>query len=291
MEKYQCIHEMGSGSYGTVFRAVHKPSGETVAVKMMRRCYDSWEECLSLREVKALLKLKNHPNIIRLKEIVLQNQQLFFIFGFMDCDLLQLMKQRRSLNQVFSESEIRHWCFQVFQGLAYMHEQGYFHRDLKPENLLVKGDKIKIADFGFARETNGQPPYTVYVMSRWFRAPEVLLQSNTYSSKVDMWSMGAIMAELYIFRPLFPGTSDADQMLKICKIIGPPTVECWSEGMDLARKLGYEFPKCGSMNFSLLLGTASKEAVSLIRSLCSWDPSKRPSAAEALQHPFFQSLR
>ncbi|XLR10890.1 hypothetical protein S83_038828, partial [Arachis hypogaea] len=108
----------------------------------------------------------NHPNIVKLKE---------------ECNLYQLMKDREKM---FSEGEVRNWCFQVFQGLAYMHQRGYFHRDLKPENLLVTKDIIKIADFGLAREISSQPPYTGYVSTQWYRAPEVLLQSYLYSSKV-----------------------------------------------------------------------------------------------------------
>ena len=99
--------------------------------------------------------------------------------------------------------------FQILQGLAYMHKQGYFHRDMKPENLLCSGDTIKIADFGLAREIRSRPPFTDYVSTRWYRAPEVLLRSPIYSAPIDMFAMGAIMAELYTLRPLFPGSSEA----------------------------------------------------------------------------------
>ncbi|MED6144393.1 hypothetical protein PIB30_118199 [Stylosanthes scabra] len=196
------------------------------------------------------------------------------------------MKDRE---KVFSEGEVRNWCFQVFQGLAYMHQRGYFHRDLKPENLLVTKDIIKIADFGLAREISSQPPYTEYVSTRWYRAPEVLLQSYMYSSKVDMWAMGAIMAELFSLRPLFPGASEADEIYKICGVIGSPTIESWADGLKLARDINYQFPQFAGVHLSAVIPSASDDAVSLIKSLCSWDPCKRPTAAEALQHPFFQT--
>jgi len=104
-----------------------------------------------------------------------------------------------------------------------MHRHGFFHRDMKPENLLCCGPElVKIADFGLARETRSRPPYTDYVSTRWYRAPEVLLHSINYSTPIDLWAVGCIMAELYTFRPLFPGTSEIDQIFKICSVLGTP---------------------------------------------------------------------
>ncbi|EEF42474.1 cyclin-dependent kinase F-4 isoform X2 [Ricinus communis] len=285
MERYKLIKEVGDGTFGSVWRAINKQSGEVVAIKKMKKKYYTWEECVNLREVKSLRRM-NHPNIVKLKEVIRENDILYFVFEYMDCNLYQLIKDRVKL---FPEAEVRNWCFQVFQGLAYMHQRGYFHRDLKPENLLVTKGIIKIADFGLAREINSQPPYTEYVSTRWYRAPEVLLQSYLYSSKVDMWAMGAIMAELFTLRPLFPGTSEADEIYKICNIIGSPTKDSWADGLNLARAINYQFPQFGGVQLSALIPSASEDAVNLIKSLCSWDPSKRPSAGEALQHPFFQS--
>ncbi|KAJ0802280.1 putative protein-serine/threonine kinase CMGC-RCK family [Helianthus annuus] len=285
MERYKIIKEVGNGSFGVVWRALNKQNGEVVAIKKMKRKYYSWEECINLREVKSLRKM-NHPNIVKLKEVVRENDILYFVFEYMECSLYQLMKDRLKL---FFETEIKNWCFQVFQGLAYMHQRGYFHRDLKPENFLVSKDVIKIADFGLAREIVSQPPYTEYVSTRWYRAPEVLLQAPSYGSAVDMWAMGAIMAELFTLRPLFPGSSEADEIHKICSVIGSPTKNSWAEGIELASGINYLFPELGGVNLSALVPSASKDAVNLISLLCSWDPCKRPTASEALQHPFFQS--
>ncbi|KAG6687996.1 hypothetical protein I3843_11G101800 [Carya illinoinensis] len=286
MERFNLIKEVGDGTFGCVWRAINKQTGEVVAIKKMKKRYYSWEECVNLREVKSLRKM-NHPNIVKLKEVIRENDILYFVFEYMECNLYQLMKDREKL---FSEAGVRNWCFQVFQALAYIHQRGYFHRDLKPENLLVTKDKIKIADFGLAREINSQPPYTEYVSTRWYRAPEVLLQSYLYSSKVDMWAMGAIMAELFTLRPLFPGISEADEIYKICSVIGSPTKDTWADGLHLARDINYQFPRFAGVHLSALIPSASNDAISLITSLCSWDPFKRPTAAEALQHPFFQVL-
>ncbi|KAJ8650582.1 hypothetical protein MRB53_003605 [Persea americana] len=284
MDRYKIIKEVGDGTFGSVWRAIYKHTGEVVAIKKMKRKYYSWDECMNLREVKSLRKM-NHPNIVKLKEVIREHDILYFVFEYMDCNLYQLMKDRGKL---FSESEVRNWCFQIFQALAYMHQRGYFHRDLKPENLLVTKDIIKIADFGLAREVCSQPPYTEYVSTRWYRAPEVLLQSSVYGSAVDMWAMGAIMAELFTLRPLFPGSSEADEIYKICGVIGSPNQKSWAEGLELANVLKYQFPQFSSANLSVLIPSASEDAISLISSLCSWDPNKRLTAAEALQHPFFQ---
>ena len=122
-------------------------------------------------------------------------------------NVYQWMKER---SKVFNEVTVRNILWQTLQGLYYMHKYGYFHRDLKPENLLIINESLKIADFGLARETRSRPPFTEYVSTRWYRAPEVLLRSTNYNSPIDLFAMGAMMAELYTFRPLFPGKSEAD---------------------------------------------------------------------------------
>ncbi|KAG5054552.1 hypothetical protein JHK85_007062 [Glycine max] len=142
-----------------------------------------------------ILRKMNHPNIIKLKEVVRENNELFFIFEYMDCNLYQLIKERE---KPFSEEEIRCFMRQVLQGLSHMHKKGFFHRDLKPENMLVTNDVLKIADFGLAREVSSMPPYTQYVSTRWYRAPEVLLRAPCYTPAVDStaFTIGASNSQL-----------------------------------------------------------------------------------------------
>ncbi|XP_062233751.1 cyclin-dependent kinase F-4-like isoform X1 [Phragmites australis] len=284
MERYTIIKEVGDGTFGSVWRAINKENGEVVAIKKMKKKYYSWEECINLREVKSLRRM-NHPNIVKLKEVIRENDTLFFVFEYMECNLYQLMKNR---GKPFSETEVRNWCFQIFQALNHMHQRGYFHRDLKPENLLVTKELIKIADFGLAREISSEPPYTEYVSTRWYRAPEVLLQATVYNAAVDMWAMGAIIAELFSLRPLFPGSSEADELYKICGILGTPNQCTWPGGLQLAASIRFQFPQCESIHLSEVVPSASEDAINLISWLCSWDPQRRPTAVEALQHPFFQ---
>jgi serine/threonine protein kinase len=173
---------------------------------------------------------------------------------------------------------------QVVSGLCHIHKAGYFHRDMKPENILVTTTGlfdyqsvspnpdapshqqdvvviIKLADFGLARETKSKPPYTEYVSTRWYRAPEVLLLSRDYSTPVDMWALGTIMAELVNLRPLFPGSGQVDQIVRICEIMGDPSDQYgvdergksisggkWSRGIKMARAAGFAFPKVTSID-------------------------------------------
>ncbi|GJU43685.1 cyclin-dependent kinase F-4-like protein [Tanacetum coccineum] len=261
MEKYQRLENLGHGSFGVVFKAFNKQTHEVVALKKLMTKFYSSEDCKNLSEVKSLIKMNNnHPNIIRLQEIIKEKNELFLVFEYMECNLYQRMIQHET---PFSETEIRNMCFQVFHGLAYMHQRGYFHRDLKPENLLMNKDIVKIADLGQAREMNAQQPFTYNVSILCYRAPEVFLHAPVYNYAVDMWAMGAIIVELFTLTQVFEGSSEADVMYKICNLPG-----VW---------------------FSDLLPNASPELVNLVATLLSWEPSYRPTASEELQHPFFHS--
>lgn len=196
----------------------------------------------------------------------------------MEGNLYHLIKARkgRPLAGGLVASIFRQMC----TGLVHIHNHGYFHRDMKPENVLVTTiglhdyqslspiappgappEKdvvaiIKLADFGLARETNSKPPYTEYVSTRWYRAPEVLLLSRDYSNPVDMWAVGTIMAELVNLRPLFPGSTQIDQVARICEILGDPCADYgkdkrgapvgggqWLRGIKMAKDVGFAFPK------------------------------------------------
>ncbi|KAK5898356.1 hypothetical protein CgunFtcFv8_015780 [Champsocephalus gunnari] len=286
MNRYTTLRQLGDGTYGSVLMGRSNESGELVAIKRMKRKFYSWEECMNLREVKSLKKL-NHANVVKLKEVIRENDHLYFVFEYMKENLYQLMKDRE--NKMFSENEIRNILFQVISGLAFVHKHGFFHRDMKPENLLCMGPElVKIADFGLAREIRSKPPYTDYVSTRWYRAPEVLLRSSTYSSPVDLWAVGCIMAELYTLRPLFPGNSEVDEIFKICQVLGTVKKTDWSEGYQLASAMNFRFPQCVPTHLKTLIPNASNEAIILMRDLLQWDPKKRPTAVQSLRYPYFQ---
>eukprot|EP01133_Synstelium_polycarpum_P007447 gene7447-8713_t len=173
------------------------------------------------------------------------------------------------------------------EALSYMHDNGYFHRDIKPENILVLNDTLKIADFGLAREINSKPPFSSYVSTRWYRAPEVLLRAPTYSAHIDLWAVGAIMAELYSLKPLFPGSSEIDQLFKIMAVLGAPTQSTWPDAIKYANAMNFKFPNITPTSLTNILPHASPDAIDLIYELLRYDPLKRPSATAALKHRFF----
>ncbi|XP_061587010.1 serine/threonine-protein kinase MAK-like [Cololabis saira] len=285
MNQYTALKQLGDGTYGSVFLGKSNETGELVAIKRMKKKFYSWDVCLNLREVKSLKKLK-HANVVKLREVIRENDYLYFVFEYMRENLYQLMQDRE--DKMFSENEIRNILFQVLSGLAFVHKHGYFHRDLKPENLLCMGPQlVKIADFGLAREIRSQPPYTDYVSTRWYRAPEVLLRSKTYNSPIDIWAVGCIMAELYTFRPLFPGNSEVDEIFKICQVLGTLKKSDWPEGFSLAASMNFHFPKCAPISLRSLIPNASNDAITLMKDMLQWDPEKRPSAAQALRYPYF----
>ncbi|XP_042459093.1 cyclin-dependent kinase F-3-like isoform X3 [Zingiber officinale] len=248
------MHPDTSRGVGDMLELVARSKqGTQVAIKKMKRKFYFWEECMNLCEAK-------------------------------EYNLYQVMRERQN---PFTEGEIRNLMSQVLQGLAYMHKNGYFHRDLKPENLLVTHDVIKIADFGLAREVTSEPPYTDYVSTRWYRAPEVLLKSSFYTPAIDMWAVGAILAELFMLSPLFPGESEIDQIYRICTILGTPDSSIWPDGILLPHSTYFNIFQFPPADIWDIIPNASLEAIDLILQLCSWDPQRRPTAEQSLQHPFF----
>ncbi|KAK9095216.1 hypothetical protein Scep_026685 [Stephania cephalantha] len=281
VKDYELLQILGEGSYGCVWKAVDKHSGEIVAIKkLMDLDFDctSWKDSLNSREVKALRDL-DHPNIVKLKQIIMENYVLYLVMECMDMTLTELIKKNKVKKSSVMD-QVRGITVQLFEALAHMHKRGYFHRDLKPDNILVSDNVVKVADFGMAREVsmNG--------------APEVLVKPSLYGPAVDMWAMGAIMAELFSSIPLFRGSNEVDQVWSICSVIGSPTKDTWEEGVNRAGEIfQLVFPTeyDGVDNLHKLVPNADEDAISLIRWLCSWDDRKRPTAFEALQHPFFAS--
>ena len=286
MDRYKIHKTVGDGSYGIVYKATSIQTGETVAIKKMKKKFYSWDECMSLRELKSLKKL-NHPNILKLKEVIKVSDELNFVFEYLDENIYQLYTHVREQGKQMPESQIRSIIYQTANGLAYMHKNGFFHRDMKPENLLIHKDTVKIGDFGLAREIRSRPPYTEYISTRWYRAPELLLKSTNYNSPVDIFALGCIMAELYMLGPLFNGSTEMDQIYKICGVLGTPSISTWSEGHRLASNMGFSFPQFSPVPLSSLIPNASHEAIQLISEMLRYDASKRPTAQQVLQHPYF----
>jgi serine/threonine protein kinase len=189
---------------------LEEATGKQYAVKAFKRKFQSWEAAMRNAEVKAMIGLK-HTNIVSCNEVMRHEDFLYIVFELLDMDLYRMMQMRKLNDDPFSHEEIRHIIKQIATGLDYIHNHGFFHRDIKPENILIQGKtNAKIGDFGLVKEIRYQTPFTEYVSTRWYRAPENVLGSRSYNYPVDIFALGCIMAELYTFKPLFPGSSEMD---------------------------------------------------------------------------------
>ena len=291
MNRFKTLYVIGEGSFGVVYLAKENSTGQLVAIKKMKRKYNSWEECMNLREVKSLRKIR-HDNIVKLREVFREQNQLHLVFDYIETNLFKFYtSQFKERHRKTPPKFIKETVLQTLKGLAHLHEKGFFHRDLKPENLLINKDgSLKIADFGLAREIRSMPPYTDYISTRWYRAPEMLLKMTNYSHPVDVFALGCIMAELILQKPLFDGKSELDQLHKIFTVLGEPGPK-WKEGQALAAKLGIQVNgKRGRVLESVIPG-ADPQALDLLSKMFDLNPLHRPSASCLIAHAYFDEVR
>jgi cell division cycle 2-like protein len=224
IESFEYLNKIDEGAYGVVYRAMDKTSGEIVAIKKLKleREREGFP-ITALRELSTLISLR-HPNIINVKEVVYGSSldKIYVVMEYLHHELKSLLEDRKL---AFSQAEIKSLVRQILEGLAYMHSRWVFHRDLKTSNLLYGNDGVlKICDFGLARKfASPLRPYTNLVVTLWYRAPELLLGTDVYSSAIDMWSVGCIMAELILREPLLMGKGELDQIDKILRVFGNPS--------------------------------------------------------------------
>ncbi|KAF6834388.1 serine threonine-protein kinase mak [Colletotrichum plurivorum] len=331
-DRFEVLKEIGDGSFGSVVLARVRSAGASVArrgtvvaIKTMKKTFESYTPCLELREVVFLKTLPNHAHLVPALDIFLDpySKKLHIAMEYMEGNLYQLMKARD--HKCLDNASVKSILFQIMQGLEHIHAHHFFHRDIKPENILVSTSAhqdavtsfrrysalvtppstppnytVKIADFGLARETHSKLPYTTYVSTRWYRAPEVLLRAGEYSAPVDIWAVGAMAVEVATLKPLFPGGNEVDQVWRVCEIMGSPGNWYnksgarvgggeWREGTRLAGKLGFSFPKMAPHAMDTILQAPQwPAALSHFVTWClMWDPKGRPTSTQALAHEYF----
>jgi len=291
LEHFEKLGKLGEGTYGVVFKARDKRDGSFVALKKIRM--ENEEQGVpptTLREVATLIELR-HPNIVSLLDVLNIGTDLYLVFEFMTNDLRKYMDRTHGMGSD-GAILIKSYMYQLLNGLAYCHSHRILHRDLKPQNLLIdeKGF-LKLADFGLARAFSiPLRPYSHEVVTLWYRAPEVLLGDQRYSTPIDIWSAGAIFAEMLSCQPLFPGDSEIDELYKIFQIMGTPNDEIWPGVTQLPYWKGI-FPHWVKQEWTTTFPSITDPNVfDLLDRMLVYDPVRRISAKEALRHPYFAGL-
>jgi len=275
---------------GWFTRQKNRLTGELVALKKIRlEAEDEGIPSTAIREISILKELQ-HPNIVRLHDVIHTEKKLTLVFEYLDQDLKKMLDETTEEGGGLDPPTLKVLLRQLLQGVAFCHDRRVLHRDLKPQNLLINkhNHELKLADFGLARAF-GIPvrSYTHEVVTLWYRAPDVLMGSRKYSTPVDLWSVGCIFGEMSNGRPLFPGTSDSDQLTRIFKVLGNPTEENWPSLSELPDFKDPFRPEEGTGLDKLLSRLSTPEGLDLISRMLAYEPSKRISAKEALVHPYF----
>ena len=260
------------------------------ACKKMKQKYETVEQVCNLREVQAMRRLNPHVNVVELLEIIFDRRSgtVALVCELMEMNLYELIKGRRKLLQ---EAQVKKYIFQLLKALEHMHKVGIFHRDVKPENILLRNDQVKLADFGSVRSRYSRAPYTEYISTRWYRAPECLLTDGYYSYKMDLWSVGCCFHELLCLHPLFPGQNEIDQVDKIHDILGTPSKEILDKFQHRNGQINFNFAIKKGSGIEKFLTHISQSAIDLIYKLCEYDFEIRPTAKQALHNAYFKDLR
>ncbi|KAJ5129615.1 uncharacterized protein N7515_005654 [Penicillium bovifimosum] len=307
MENYQKIEKIGEGTYGVVYKAreLSHPNRIVALKKIRLEAEDEGVPSTAIREISLLKEMKD-PNIVQLFNIVhADGHKLYLVFEFLDCDLKKYMEalpvseggRGKPLPEGFKagtviglgEAMVKKFMAQLVEGIRYCHSHRVLHRDLKPQNLLIDREgNLKLADFGLARAF-GVPlrTYTHEVVTLWYRSPEILLGGRQYSTGVDMWSVGAIFAEMCTRKPLFPGDSEIDEIFKIFRVLGTPDEDVWP-GVTSFPDYKSTFPRWKRPDTEIVPGL-EEAGCQLLESLLEFDPAHRLSAKQACQHPYFRN--
>lgn len=289
---------MGSGAYGTVASFKDPVTGEKFAVKKIQNAFDDLIDAKRiLREIR-LLRHFNHENIIRILDMYPPNgvefEDIYIVTDLMETDLHRVIYSKQQL----TDEHAQYFVYQILRGLKYLHSANVIHRDLKPSNILVnKNCDLKICDFGLARgfttsDEEEAGSLTDYVVTRWYRAPEVVLIASEYTRAIDVWSVGCILCELIGRKALFAGKDHLDQIRKIIEVMGTPSSNdlSWLPQDGPARRFINKCPPSIGKPLSELYPTANPDALDVALRMLTFNPNRRIGVEEALDHRYFDGL-
>ena len=289
--------KVGQGAYGVVFKAIDKKTKEQVALKKLFGAFqDEVDSQRTFREVMLLQELNGHDNIIRLLNVIKAENDLdlYLIFDYMEADLFNVIRAN-----ILQDIHKKFIIYQILKAIKFIHSADIIHRDLKPSNIFINSDcHVKLGDFGLAR-TLGHNPHintmvTEYVATRWYRAPEMILAAQNYGKPIDMWSVGCILYELLVGTPLLPGKSTKDMMKMMFSVTGFPDRkeynevknECRIQQIDYDDLLQEKIKKKKNITQMLAGHTNDEVAIDLLLKLLVFNPKKRLTAEEALEHSY-----
>ncbi|KAJ7299999.1 hypothetical protein O6H91_13G014000 [Diphasiastrum complanatum] len=296
--KYSFMGLIGTGAYGDVCAFTNTETGEKVAIKKIRNAFQHRSTAMStLREIM-LLRYTDHDNIIPLRDIIVPAKFEEFNDAYIAHQLMDSDLHRVLLNTKLSDDHCQFFLYQLLRALKYLHSANILHRDLKPSNILINCEDclLKICDFGLARPSLDDGSLTQYVVTRPYRAPELLLGSRLYTVAVDMWSVGCILVEMLTGEPLFPVRSRQEHPVQhlrlITELLGSPDVSDFSflqheeARVQIHSSLSGRKPKPLAEKYPHV----NSSAWDLVEKLLRFDPTKRLTAEEALEHPYLAHL-